>query len=746
MNVKSIIKFWLLCLLISNALSVQADGNYYSLTLSSKGTTFYRGTLNTYDGTGGDWILTKPWKYSKGDNLEWAKPGYDDSGWDSIANTEFNVSKMKPGSFKGAGWFRIKLFVDSAFRNLPLEFMFGPTGDYSNGACEVYIDGNLSFGIGKFGTSEKDEKTEPMLPHSIAFNSNPYHVIAIRYSNFQRLSHYTKNTTVDGSLGFQCELMKEAPYQEAVVTHDRDKELYIILSIFYFTITFIHLMLFFFYRELRANLFYSLFTLCIGALFFMDYCVNFPLPFKTLHTIQSGFYYLWILAGLFLLAFYYSVLYQKLPKLFWIALFIAVLIISYIAFSTPTSMNFVFYIIAIGMFLLFVLIETIRIVIGAIFEKRDGAWILATGVGFIFLCAVFLIIDASIVRGPLSFTTGIVTTTILLYFVTCIPISMSIYLARTFARTNKNLTLQLVQVKKLSQENLQLIEGQKEKLEIQVKEKTAEISIQKDEIERKKNALEQKNKEVTDSINYAKRIQTAILPKKSELKNTLPNSFVLFKPKDIVSGDFYFFSQNDGNIFLAAADCTGHGVPGAFMSMIGTGKLSDAVQKSDTPGEVLKLLNQGIKISLHQTLDVESTRDGMDIALCSISKDTSGVRFTYSGANRPLWIIRKGSKEIEEIKATKKAIGGFTEEEQHFETHHIELNEGDTFYLFSDGYADQFGGDKGKKLTTKTFKDTLLSLQDKAMQEQEHELEAFIEKWKGTEEQLDDILVIGVRI
>jgi serine phosphatase RsbU (regulator of sigma subunit) len=284
--------------------------------------------------------------------------------------------------------------------------------------------------------------------------------------------------------------------------------------------------------------------------------------------------------------------------------------------------------------------------------------------------------------------------------------------------------------------------------------------------------VEEKNKEITDSINYAKRIQQAKLPKKEEIYTALPQSFVLFKPKDIVSGDFYFFHKSPspsergrGEVFIAAADCTGHGVPGAFMSMIGSEKLEDAVSQTIDTSEILKLLNKGIKTTLHQSENNESTRDGMDIALVRIDltgfENLSGLTtLHYVGANRPIWIIRKGQSEVEEIKATKKAIGGFTEDNQHFETHEIKLQKGDTFYIFTDGYADQFGGAEGnltalenfgstkhdKKLMTKKFKEILLDIQNKTMQEQEKQLDAFVDKWRGNREQVDDILVIGIRI
>jgi len=266
------------------------------------------------------------------------------------------------------------------------------------------------------------------------------------------------------------------------------------------------------------------------------------------------------------------------------------------------------------------------------------------------------------------------------------------------------------------------------------------------ELDFQNKSIEQKNREITDSISYAKRIQDAILPTSETVKKVLPDSFILFKPKDIVSGDFYFFLHNKEKIYFGAADCTGHGVPGAFMSLIGYEKLYDASHTTDNTGDILSMVNKGIRKSLRQTTDKDSTRDGMDIALCCIQKEDKGMKVSFSGANRPLWVIRKGASSIEEFKPTKKAIGGFTEEEQGFDLFQTQINEGDTLYMFSDGYADQFGGDKGKKLTTKKFREILLEIKHLSMNDQLKHLESFIDSWRNKEEQLDDILVLGVRV
>ncbi len=264
-------------------------------------------------------------------------------------------------------------------------------------------------------------------------------------------------------------------------------------------------------------------------------------------------------------------------------------------------------------------------------------------------------------------------------------------------------------------------------------------------IEKKKinNQLDLKNREITDSINYTLRIQRALMKKQEEIYAKVPDSFIYYLPKDIVSGDFYFFNEKINSFYIAAADCTGHGIPGAFMSVLSLEKLNDALNVYDLPGDILMYVNKAIKKSLRQSNDIDTTRDGMDIALCKLNSQ-SGV-LEYSGANRPLWIIRKYSNDIEEIKATKKGIAGHTEIDQFFETHIIQLNPGDTFYISSDGYADQFGGEKGKKLMTKNFKQYLLSIQNESMQQQKILIEKFYIDWKQGYEQIDDVLVIGIR-
>ena len=279
--------------------------------------------------------------------------------------------------------------------------------------------------------------------------------------------------------------------------------------------------------------------------------------------------------------------------------------------------------------------------------------------------------------------------------------------------------------------------------------KQAEAALQKlndsleEQIALRTSELAIRNKNLTDSLRYARRIQYAKLPAKQRILASLPESFILFKPKAIVSGDFYYFRKKDRQVYIASADCTGHGVPGALMSMLCSEKLHETVAQHDDPSVILNKLNKDVKRSLQQTGNDQSM-DGMDIALCSI--DHSNYMVKYAGANRPLWLVRRGRKEVEEIKGTRTAIGGFTPFDQHFDTHLLKLKPKDTIYMFSDGYADQFGGGNDKKLLTKRFRQLLLDIQDKKMPEQKRYLANFLENWKSGTEQIDDVLVIGVRL
>ena len=296
---------------------------------------------------------------------------------------------------------------------------------------------------------------------------------------------------------------------------------------------------------------------------------------------------------------------------------------------------------------------------------------------------------------------------------------------------------------------------EKRVLETRVKERTREIEEQKVEIEAQRDEIsEQKsyvenqrdrialqNKEITDSIQYARHIQQAVLPGKQALEKTLPHHFILFKPRDIVSGDFYWVEQKHDRIIVCASDCTGHGVPGAFMSLLGLTFLNEIVNKDEIlkASEILNRLRTYI-INAMSHKDSQA-RDGMDVSLIVIDRQLNMLE--YAGAYNPLVIVRNG--EIIEYKADKMPIGKHVGEEGSFTNHKILLQDQDMVYLFSDGFSDQFGGEKGSKYKAKPFKRLLQRISTEAMGKQEEILELELKRWMGDTEQLDDILVMGIR-
>ncbi|MDZ4664193.1 MAG: two-component regulator propeller domain-containing protein [Bacteroidota bacterium] len=281
----------------------------------------------------------------------------------------------------------------------------------------------------------------------------------------------------------------------------------------------------------------------------------------------------------------------------------------------------------------------------------------------------------------------------------------------------------------------------KQKLEKQVEERTKEVVKQKEEIQNK-------NVEITDSIKYAKNIQEALLPSLKETETALKNCFILYQPKDIVSGDFFWHSDHNNIQFIAAADCTGHGVPGAFMSIVGNNLLNEIINQRNItePGKILLELHKGVKIALNQNHHESERRDGMDIALCAIDKKTNKLK--YSGANRPLWIFRKDNgNQLEIIKPNKFPIGGLElEGNREYIDHSVEVKKGDTVFIFSDGFADQFGGPRGKKFMLANMQKLLLENIEQPMDVQKKNVSNAFRDWKHSLEQIDDVLVIGIRV
>ncbi len=278
----------------------------------------------------------------------------------------------------------------------------------------------------------------------------------------------------------------------------------------------------------------------------------------------------------------------------------------------------------------------------------------------------------------------------------------------------------------------------------EIEEQKAEIEAQRDLAEQQRDKISEQNEKITDSILYAKRIQNALLPPDNQMQKLLKQHFIFFRPRDVVSGDFYYFQRYKQYTVIAAADCTGHGVPGAFMSMLGISVMNEIIASESLKdaATMLEILRKKVKNNLHQTSYKDSNSDGMDVAL--ILLDREKMKLDFAGANNPLAIVR--NKELINYEPDRMPIGVHIYDEHPFKNHKINLEKGDKLYMYSDGFVDQFGGKKGRKLMSKNFKKLLLETSKFEMKEQQAQMEKYFEKWKGSYRQIDDVLVMGLEI
>jgi|GEM_PF-5271627 len=453
------------------------------------------------------------WKYCKGDNLNWAKQNFSDDFWPYI-NTKLPMGQLPAGVFEGVGWFRIWIEIDSSLVDKVLGMMIDQSG-----SSQVYIDGVLTQELGNLSLDDKKGQqryNSKTIPLTVILKNGKKHLIAVRYSNFSAVAKAAKNTNYQA--GFSMSLGK---MQEAIYTSLINSLVFTSVFIFYFTfffaVGFVHMMLFLYYRSVRSNLYYSIFSFLFGIYFLLLTIVNqFFYPDLTDYVSNIN-HFLPNIYMTALLAMLYSIFNDnKLPKIFWVffSYFCLDLVFKFFDIQIPY-----YRILTVAIY-----IEPLRIVIMAIIKKKDGAWIIGTGVistiafFFIFLTMTYFNKGEFASHSPaLSFFWAI----IVIYFTLNIPMSMSIYLARDFARTNKKLQIKLKEVEELSQKNLEqererqkILESQNQMLEEKVTERTIEITKQK-------KVIEEKNKDITDSIRYARRIQQALMPNEKFIQRVL---------------------------------------------------------------------------------------------------------------------------------------------------------------------------------------------------------------------------------
>jgi serine phosphatase RsbU (regulator of sigma subunit) len=529
--------------------------------------------------------------------------------------------------------------------------------------------------------------------------------------------------------------------------HTRDRDIYesYALSFYYLAFAIIFIIFFFFFRERTENLYFSLFCLCAAFTFVWD-----KFKFDALEDLGV---FMMVFSLEFLSIFFAKIIKNKERSKLPLLLILLITIVSYY----PPVYNYCilisgkqFPIIRVSTIILLLFstgLSSLYYLVQGIGQKRWEARAIVTIISiaillfFVIPLIVVIIINSNHPESLGSFQSFLHYA---LNMGLCIyPLSAAIVLGKRNGMDQARLLNQVNSIEQLSAENLEkekekqmLLENQNTELEQKVAERTYEVQKQKE-------LIELKNKAITDNINYAQRIQSAILPDIKLIYKALEHSFILFLPKDIVSGDFYAFAEKNGRVLIIAGDCTGHGVSGAFMSMIGSALLNQIINEKGVsdPAQILNLLNSSVIESLKQSEN--ESNDGMDISICSFDLKANTLQF--AGANRPLWLVRDNTLEV--FKPDKFPIGGLqAARNRTFTNYEIALKKNDAIYIFTDGYADQFGGEKGKKLMTAKFKEMLLSMQSTGMRDQEKILKDNFETWKGDNEQVDDVLVIGVSV
>ena len=684
--------------------------------------------------------FNKPWKYHIGDDSAYAKVSYDDSVWPSIKKgqaVDLQDDSVLSDVFDII-WFRTVIRVDSQAVDKPLGLYF----HQSASAAEIYVDGKP---VGHFGKVGRDLRSE-----DARFNVNPKpfpvviskvgsHLIAVRFSSFH--SKLLTGKKSGQSHGFEISFSDLQDDFNSLFDNTQFFPLIFLLGVF-LTLGVVHFIMFSYFRSHKQNLFFGLYCIGIAFLMFFGYYAVNESDFEVYSMLTRSFVYLAPLMVVPLVAFYHTIYYGRLLRIFWIIIFFYACTVIFTFMEWQANKAFVAILIFAS------IVEIFRSHLRAVIKGKDGALILGLGIFYLPLAIIILmiivIVQSTTGDENVNLNMGRGGAMVLGYSLALsIPFSITLYLSRNFARVNRKLVEQVDEIKQLSEKTLlheaekkKLLEEQNTMLESKVEERTRELAD-------KNELILEKNKEITDNLTYAKRIQAALLPDMVTLKSAFRECFVLYLPKDIVSGDFYAFFQKENRLLLAVADCTGHGVSGAFMSMIGSSLLSQLIniRQITRPSEILDQLSEEVITSLNQRSG--ESNDGMDIALCSFDLQSGNIEF--AGANRPLWLIRKNSLSV--VKPDKSPIGGMQVlREKKFTNNNLQVFPGDCVYLFSDGFADQFGGESGKKLMTGRLKELLLQINSMSMDEQEQFLASFIIEWKGKNEQLDDILVIGIRI
>ncbi len=599
------------------------------------------------------------------------------------------------------GYATYRLVIITGSLHGPLMF----TSDAQVPSFKYYVNGKLAGKNGEVGTSRENMKPKlstefmPFIPKKDTLE------IVVQVSNYQidkggliydihlgtvgQANNSKRNNLIINVFLIGCFVIMGLYHIGLYARRPKDK------SPLYFAIAALNLSLYFFHISLLFDFIFP------GA--------PFELSFKLLRTT------LYLTVPTFTL-FVYSLF----PKEFTRLAFRLLLVVSMICVATVLLAPSCIHSKTVGFYRMFILVGTFYSVIALIIaytrKKQDsGAFLIGFALFFLTVAN-----DTLFYAG--AFHSINLTPFGLFIFIFSQTYILSSRFMRAFNEA-ETLSLELYRVN--------------QNLELTVQKRTAEVVRQKEEIEKK-------NLNITNSISYASRIQNALLPSIEQFNQTFKDFFILFKPLDMVSGDFYWIKKNHSRVHVAVADCTGHGVPGAFMSMLGISYLNEFMKKDEgqKPNEILCMLRNAVKQSLHQTGKAREAKDGMDMVFCSF--DLNNKLLLFSGANLSVIMVRNG--EWIRHKGDKMPIGIHPKEKAEFTVNQLTLQEDDCIYLFSDGYIHQIGGFENTKFMARRMRELILSNCDKPMAEQKEILDNAIEKWKGNKKQTDDMLVMGIRI
>ncbi len=596
-------------------------------------------------------------------------------------------------------------------------------------ASRIWINGKLESEAGVLATNRKNEKAF-LYPTYLYFNSRDTTEIVIHISNFHHRKGGIPNSITLGSTKL---LTKK---------HVRHVGLDSFLFGIVFIISFYQIGMFFFRRRNYYSLYFALFGLAMSIYIICnnEILITKMFPFIPWWIYQKINYLSTLTRVVFWVAFLWILFPKEISKNVVKFFAYSIITMSAVVLFTP-SWIFTFILPGVIIVSLIGLIYISWVTFLSMMRKREGAWYTFIGTLAIIVTGLNdILYESNIIKSSYLLPYGVFVFFLMQSFMLAMHFSKSFIRAEELS---EELTLMNENLESIVTQRTAEIEQQKEEIMTQ----RDQIELQRDMATEQYESLMRKNQEIKDSIEYAKHIQQALLPPSDTITQGFPDHFVFYKPRDVVSGDFYWykeFNKKGRPIYvIAAADCTGHGVPGAFLSMLGISLLNEIVPNREftQANEMLEEMRKEFKASLHQQEGFRMRKDGIDIALCII--DPQQKIMQYAGAYNPLFMIR--NDELVETKAVPNPIG-IHPQEIPFRNHVLELNGNDSIYIFSDGFVDQLGGPHGHKFMKRQFKRLLFENRNLPMTEQKEILIETIERWKNGAPQIDDILVFGMRI